>query len=106
MMTEEDHKDSKVQADDNSIAIGGINIGGNVGNIHIGHTIGYTADQVSVLLTQINSDFQTKPFDGRCPYQGLDVFEEEDAELFFGREKLVEDRVYALGIPTAGLHLP
>ena len=41
----------------------------------------------------ITSRFQTKPFDGRCPYKGLDVFEEEDAELFFGRERLVEDLI-------------
>jgi hypothetical protein len=26
-------------------------------------------------------------------YKGLDVFEEEDSELFFGREELVEDLV-------------
>ena len=42
---------------------------------------GYTAEQVSVLLTEITSTFQPKPFDGRCPYKGLDVFEEEDAVL-------------------------
>ena len=75
----------------------------NVGNINdvsgevniAGRDIykGYTAKQVSVLLTQITSTFQPKPFDGRCPYKGLDVFEEEDAELFFGRERLVEDLV-------------
>ena len=45
------------------------------------------------LLSQIRPNFQTKPFDGRCPYKGLDVFEEEDAEFFFGRERLVEDLV-------------
>jgi len=54
---------------------------------------GYTAEQVSILLTQITSTFQPKGFDGRCPYKGLDVFEEEDTDLFFGREKLVEDLV-------------
>ncbi len=79
-----------VQADHDSIAIGGINIGGDVtGTITIGH--GYTAEQVSLLLTQITTKYQRKPFDGRCPYKGLEVFEEEDAEVFFGREKLVED---------------
>jgi len=82
----------KVQAEDNSIAVGGITVGGDVsGGITIGH--GYTAEQVSVLLTQITTTFQPKPFDGRCPYKGLDVFEEEDAELFFGRERLVEDLI-------------
>src|SRR5215204_2186519 len=83
-----------VQADHNSIAIEGINIGGDVGgSITIGHTIGYTADQVSVLLKQITTTLQSKKFDGRCPYKGLEVFEEEDAELFFGRERLVNELV-------------
>jgi WD40 repeat protein/energy-coupling factor transporter ATP-binding protein EcfA2 len=82
-----------VQADNNSIAVGGISIGGDIsGNITIGHT-GYTVEQVSVLLTQITSTFQPKPFDGRCPYKGLEVFEEDDADLFFGRKRLVEDLV-------------
>ena len=55
-----------------------------------------SSEAVSFLFTQITSTFQTKPFDGRCPYKGLDVFEEEDAELFFGRENLVEDLVRRL----------
>src|SRR5512134_290026 len=93
-MDDETREDQpNVQADNNSIAVGGISIGGDIsGNITIGHT-GYTAEQVSVLLTQIASTFQPKPFDGRCPYKGLEVFEEEDADLFFGRERLVEDIV-------------
>jgi WD40 repeat protein len=63
-------------------------------NIATGDIIkGYTAEQVANLLTQIQSTFQPKPFDGRCPYKGLDAFEEEDADLFFGREKLVADLV-------------
>ncbi|MCI0608410.1 MAG: hypothetical protein L0Z71_05035, partial [Anaerolineae bacterium] len=91
-MDNENEKDEpKVQAENNSIAIGGMSIGGNVGDIRIGHITGYTAEEVSVLIAQIKSTFQPKPFDGRCPYKGLDVFEEEDAELFFGREKLVDD---------------
>jgi formylglycine-generating enzyme required for sulfatase activity/energy-coupling factor transporter ATP-binding protein EcfA2 len=93
MDTKGDQGKSNIQASDNSIAFGELNIGGNVGNLHIGHTIGFTADQVSALITQISTTFQPKPFDGRCPYKGLDVFEEEDAELFFGREKLVDDLV-------------
>jgi len=52
---------------------------------------GYTREQVSELLTQITSTFQPRPFDGRCPYKGLDAFAEEDAELFFGRDSLVDD---------------
>lgn len=91
-MSDENKKDEpKVQADNNSIAVGNISAGGNIGDINI--NTGYTVGQVSVLITQIESTFQPKPFDGRCPYKGLDVFEEEDAELFFGREKLVGDLV-------------
>ena len=83
-----------VQADDHSIAFEELHIGGDVGgDIRIGHTIGYTADQVSVLLKQITTTLQPKPFDGHCPYKGLEVFEEEDAELFFGRERLVTELV-------------
>ncbi|MEO5886791.1 MAG: AAA family ATPase, partial [Anaerolineales bacterium] len=94
-MDDENKKDEpKVQADNNSIAVGGIHVGGSVGgDIRIGHTIGYTAEQVSVLLTQITTTLQPKKFDGRCPYKGLEVFEEEDAELFFGRERLVNELV-------------
>ena len=85
---------SNIQAEGNSIAIGGLSVGGSVGgDIRIGHTIGYTSEQVSTLITQISTTFQPKPFDGRSPYKGLDVFEEEDAEMFFGREKLVQDLV-------------
>ncbi|MEK6753643.1 MAG: hypothetical protein AABZ00_15405 [Chloroflexota bacterium] len=94
-MNSDDKTDEQgIQANSSGIAVGGINIEGNVsGNIQIGHTTGYTSEQVSVLIAQISSTFQSKPFDGRCPYKGLDVFEEEDAELFFGREKLVDDLV-------------
>jgi energy-coupling factor transporter ATP-binding protein EcfA2 len=85
---------SRVQAEDNSIAIDEINIGGDVsGTITIAHTIGYTAAQVSDLLEKITSRLQPKKFDGRSPYKGLEVFEEEDAELFFGRERLIDDLV-------------
>src|SRR6185503_1633989 len=84
---------NKVQADDHSIAFKEIHVAGNVGDIRIGHTIGYTAEQVSVLLKQITTTLQPKPFDGRCPYKGLEVFEEEDAELFFGRERLVNELI-------------
>ncbi len=82
-----------INAVNGSTAVGSISVGGDIGgDINIGNT-GYTANQVSILLAQIQSTFQPKPFDGRCPYKGLDVFEVEDAELFFGREKLVDDLV-------------
>ena len=98
-MSDENKKDeTKVQADDDGIAIGNLSIGGSVhGTIIFGNnntvTNGYTAEEVAAQIAQIRSTFQAKPFDGRCPYKGLDVFEEEDAELFFGREKLVDDLV-------------
>jgi len=89
MAEQEKPENSNVQANNNSIAVGSISAGRDIsGNITLGNT-GYTSEEVSVLITQITTTFQPKPFDGRCPYKGLDVFEEEDAELFFGREKLV-----------------
>jgi hypothetical protein len=87
-----DDNTQNIHAEDNSIAVGGIQIGGDVaGNITIGH--GYTVEQVSTLITQISATFQPKPFDGRCPYKGLDAFEEQDADLFFGREALVTELI-------------
>ena len=82
------------KAGDNKVAVGNIRqVSGKVtiagGDIYEG----YTAEQVSLLLTQITAKYQRKPFDGRCPYKGLDVFEEEDADLFFGRERLADDLV-------------
>ena len=82
-----------VHANDNSVAVGNVTVGGSIGgNLTIGIT-GFSADQVSTIITQISTTFQPKPFDGRCPYKGLDVFDENDAELFFGREKLVDNLV-------------
>jgi tetratricopeptide (TPR) repeat protein len=80
----------RVQADRGSTAIGNISIGRDLSG---SFTIGYTADQVSLLLSQITTRFQPKPFSGECPYKGLEVFEEEDAGLFFGRERLVEELI-------------
>jgi WD40 repeat protein len=92
-MADETPDRQNIQASDNSVAAGNISIQGSVaGNFVIGNT-GFTAGQVSSLLTQISTTFQPKPFDGRSPYKGLDYFEEEDARLFFGREKLVDDLV-------------
>ncbi|PWH17201.1 MAG: hypothetical protein DDG60_02865 [Anaerolineae bacterium] len=71
----------------------------DIGNIHAGRdvilgdqvTFGYSVEQVQALLTQIRTEFQPKPFDGTCPYVGLRAFGEQDAERFFGRERLVEE---------------
>jgi WD40 repeat protein/energy-coupling factor transporter ATP-binding protein EcfA2 len=89
----------KVSARNHSVAVDTISVGGSVeGSLVIGshNVVGFTSEQVSVLLEQISSTFQAKKFDGTCPYKGLDVFEEEDANLFFGREKLIEDLVSRL----------
>jgi WD40 repeat protein len=86
-MTQRKDDDSRINTGDIHDVSGEVNIAGK--DLYKG----YTAEQVSVLLSQIRSTFQPKPFDGRCPYKGLDVFEEEDAELFFGREKLIDELV-------------
>jgi len=56
-----DENKNRIQADNNSVDIGNISAGGNIGNVNI-HT-GYTSEQVSALITQIQSTFQPKPFD-------------------------------------------
>jgi hypothetical protein len=45
MSDDDSTHESKVQADSNALASGEINIDGDIsGNIHIGHTTGYTAE--------------------------------------------------------------
>ncbi len=73
---------------------GEINIAG--GDIYKG----FTATEVTTLIGKISTTFQPKPFDGRSPYKGLDVFQEEDAELFFGRENGLRTSSAGQGIPT------
>jgi WD40 repeat protein/energy-coupling factor transporter ATP-binding protein EcfA2 len=82
------------KAGDNQVTVGNINrVSGKVtvagGNIYEG----YTVEQVTEIIQQIKTQFLPKPFDGRCPYKGLELFKEEDAEFFFGREALVGDLV-------------
>ena len=77
---------------------GGVNVAADQvsvsGDLVAGNKIiGYTADQVSALLTQITATFHARPFDGRCPYIGLDAFSEDDADRFFGREALTRELV-------------
>jgi hypothetical protein len=84
---EEDEPD--VQAKDNSIAVGGIRIGGDVsGNFTIGHQTTY--------ITDIKSIEGLPPEPGDPPYMGLHYFTEENAELFFGRELLTDELVSKL----------
>ncbi len=92
-MTDGAQDGQNIRAKNNSVAVGSITVGGSVaGNLTVGNT-GYSAQQVSTLIAQISTTFQPKPFDGRSPYRGLDYFEEGDADLFFGREKLVDDLI-------------
>jgi energy-coupling factor transporter ATP-binding protein EcfA2 len=91
-----EQESARSQVENNSVTVGNLHVGSSVGGsvvIGSGNVVGYTSEQVSALISQISTTFQVKPFDGRCPYKGLDYFEEEDAELFFGREKLVEELV-------------
>lgn len=78
----------------NSVQIGDsahvdqIAVGSNIQQVKY---IGYTAEQVDVLLARIRTEFQPKAFDGRSPYVGLASFREQDADRFFGRETLIQD---------------
>jgi WD40 repeat protein/energy-coupling factor transporter ATP-binding protein EcfA2 len=55
------------------------------------HYAGYSAEQVSALISQIKRVDQPSTWDGRRPYVGLAAFQERDAAFFFGREQLVEE---------------
>lgn len=50
-------------------------------------TIVVSEEQVRKLLPT----YQTRSYRGPCPYVGLRAFEEEDADRFFGRERLVSE---------------
>ncbi len=93
-----EEKTPNIQADHNSLALGSFHVEGDVdAPVVFGHgnvvTVGFTAEQASAFLEEIRRDFQPKPFDGTCPYKGLDVFTEDDVDLFFGRESIVKDLV-------------
>src|SRR6478609_4928000 len=63
--------------------------------------IGYTAEQVNLLLTRIQTEYQSKPFTGQSPYVGLSAFQETDAARFFGRETLIAELITRLTPTTA-----
>ena len=69
--------------------------------IHGDEYVGYTAEQVNVLLTRIQTEYQSKPFDGRSPYVGLASFQERDADKFFGRETLTAELVTRVAASAA-----
>lgn len=68
-------------------------IGAGAQNVVVGkgntQIIGYTSEQVAVIIAQIRSIEQPKGWNGRTPYIGLASFREHQANLFFGRKKLV-----------------
>jgi len=78
---------------------GGANIAGDqvtIGGDVVGRdkiVQGYTAGEVRALLDQIATTFQPRPFDGRCPYLGLATYDEDSADLFFGRERIVAELI-------------
>ncbi|MBI4675618.1 MAG: NACHT domain-containing protein [Chloroflexi bacterium] len=72
----------------NEAYVGQLAVGANITQTEI---VGYTAEQVGVLISQIRTTFQPKPSDGTCPYVGLVAFQENDAHHFFGRERWVTD---------------
>lgn len=60
------------------------------GNI-IGTLNGFTYEEVIKLIAELRSQEQTKIYSGRQPYLGLMTYQESDTDLFFGRDKLVEE---------------
>lgn len=81
------HSTTRVTIGDGA-RVGQLAVGANITQTEI---VGYTAEQVGVLISQIRATFQPKPFDGTCPYVGLAAFQESDARYFFGRERWVAD---------------
>ena len=95
-MADETQGNPDIQVDNNSIAFESVRVDGPVeGHLIIGsnNVVGFTAEQASAFMAQLSEKFTPRPFDGSCPYKGLAVFEEEDADVFFGRENLVQDLV-------------
>ena len=86
----------KVSQQVEKIAEGGEVVGVRIDQVSGSVAVGYSVDEVQQLLDQVRTTFQPRPFDGRSPYVGLEAFQEEDAERFFGREKLVTELVEGL----------
>lgn len=72
-----------------------VSVGAGAANVAAGkqvmQVIGYTAEQVSVLIAKVRTADQPKTWDGWRPHMGLAAFQEADAEFFFGREQLVAE---------------
>lgn len=88
--------DVKVTQQVEQIAEGGQVVGVRIDQVSGSVAVGYSVGEVQQLLDQVRTTFQPRPFDGRSPYMGLEAFQEEDADRFFGREKLVAELVEEL----------
>ena len=82
----EEDKSQKVQAEDNSLAVGDIRVGGSAGNINISNVthIYNNAKEDSSLR-------QEEPVAGESPYMGLRYFDTSDVDLFHGRAALTAE---------------
>ena len=82
------------------LTAGGVSFGqGNIVNVGrdvIGTLQGYSHEQVLELVNALWKEKEQPSFTGRIPYKGLEAYQEGDADLFFGREKLTEKLVESL----------
>lgn len=83
-MPEQEENKQNVQAEDNSLAVGDIRVGGSAGNINISN--------VTNIYNAPEKEAQSKePVAGDPPYMGLRYFDTQDADLFYGREALTRE---------------
>ena len=81
----EDYNKQNVNAEDNSLAVGDIRVGGNAGNISITNTTNIYNSK------EDTSPKMEAPAEGESPYMGLRYFDTSDADLFFGRQALTRE---------------
>jgi energy-coupling factor transporter ATP-binding protein EcfA2 len=89
-----------IKASSQQIISGGVSFGqGNIVNVGrdvIGTLHGYTHEQVIELVNALREGEEEPSYSGRPPYLGLEAYQEEDADLFFGREKLTDELIKLL----------
>ena len=68
-----------------------INVAGDAEIGHVGDVYGYSADQVAVIIAEMRQESQPKVGNGRNSYRALNVFREEHAAYFFGRDGVIND---------------
>ncbi len=87
MAEQEESQKGSVQANDKSVAVGDIRVGGNAGNISISNVT-----HVYNTLAE-NAPTEVEPVEGEPPYMGMRYFDTADAGLFYGREALTRELV-------------